>query len=241
MVSKVKKSKPKRRKPARKKAAGKKPGLLRRLFRLMMLLVGLGIGLSVPWVIWLDMQIRDEFEGRIWDVPSRVYARPLSLYTGKPISKDYLLLELKAAGYRQTQKASVPGSYSVSGNRFDINRRAFMFDDGTEPASRFSLQLGNRAISALSNASGSEDPGLVRLDPAEIASIYPLHDEDRTLVALTDVPGLLVTGLQAVEDRQFKHHHGVALRGIARAFVANVKAGRAIARARSKCGMALPG
>ena len=43
--------------------------------------------------------------------------------------------------------------------------------------------------------------GLVRLDPAEIASIYPLHDEDRTLVALKDVPELLVTGLQAVEDR----------------------------------------
>ena len=228
MVSKVKKSKPKRRKPARKKAANKKPGLLRRLFRLSMLLVGLGIGLGVPWVVWLDMQIRDEFEGRMWDVPSRVYARPLSLYTGKSISKDYLLVELKAAGYRQTKQASAPGSYAVNGNRFDINRRAFTFDDGAEPATRFHLQLGHDAISALSSGSGSEDPGLVRLDPAEIASIYPLHDEDRTLVALADVPELLVTGLQAVEDRQFKHHHGVVLRSIARAFLANVKAGRAV-------------
>jgi len=228
MASKVKKTRVKRRKPARKKAKGKKPGLLRRLFRLLMLLVGLGIGLSLPWAIWLDMQVRDEFEGRIWDVPSRVYARPLSLYTGKPLTKDYLLLELNATGYRQTRQASAPGSYSVSGNRFDINRRAFTFDDGAEPATRFDLQLGNGVISALGNASGTEDPGLVRLDPAEIASIYPLHDEDRTLVALTDVPGLLVTGLQAVEDRQFKHHHGVVLRSIARAFVANVRAGRAV-------------
>lgn len=228
MVSKVKKTRSKRRKPAHKKVPGKKPGLVRRLFRLLMLLVGLGMGVGVPWVIWLDMQIRDEFEGRIWDVPSRVYARPLSLYTGKPLSKDYLLLELKAAGYRQAQQAAAPGSYAVSGNRFDINRRAFTFDDGAVPATRFQLQLGNNTISVLSIGSGTEDAGLLRLDPAEIASIYPLHDEDRTLVALADVPELLVTGLQAVEDRQFKHHHGVALRSIARAFVANVKAGRAV-------------
>jgi len=39
---------------------------------------------------------------------------------------------------------------------------------------------------------------------------------------------LLITGLQAVEDRQFKHHHGVAPRSIARAFLANIKAGQAV-------------
>ena len=228
MASKAKNSKAKRRKPARKKAVSKKSGLLRRLFRLSMLLVGVGIGLSAPWVIWLDMQVRGEFEGRIWDVPSRVYARPLSLYAGKAISKESLLLELKASGYRQKQQASAPGSYSVNGNGFDINRRAFIFDDGSRPAIRFRLQLSGGAVETLSGVSGSEDPGLVRLDPAEIASIYPLHDEDRTLVALSEVPELLVTGLQAVEDRQFKHHHGVAPRSIARAFLANIKAGRAV-------------
>ncbi len=228
MVSKVKKTRVKKRKTTRKKAANKKPGLLRRLFRLSMLLFGLGIGLSVPWVVWLDMQVRGEFEGRVWDVPSRVYARPLSLYTGKVLSKESLLIELKAAGYRNTQKASTPGSYSLGGNRFDINRRAFRFADGSEPAARFLVSLDGGVVSSISDVNGVEDPGLVRLDSAEIASIYPLHDEDRTLVALVDVPELLITGLQAVEDRQFKHHHGVALRSIARAFLANLKAGRAV-------------
>ena len=114
MASKTKKTRSKKRKPVKRKTASKKPGLIRRLFRLLMLLVGLGIGLSVPWAIWLDIQVRDEFEGRVWDVPSRVYARPLSIYTGKSISKDALLLELNAAGYRQVQSASVPGSYSIN-------------------------------------------------------------------------------------------------------------------------------
>ena len=228
MARKATKSKPRKRKPAGRKNISKKPGLLRRLFRFLMLLLGLGIGISVPWIIWLDIQVRDEFEGRIWEVPSRVYARPLSLYSGKSITKQSLLAELKASGYRQMRQVSAPGTYSVNGNRFEINRRAFIFDDGAEPSSRFNLRLANNSISALTTVPGSEDAGLLRLDPAEIASIYPLHDEDRTLVALKDAPELLVTGLQAVEDRQFKHHHGVSLRSIARAFVANAKAGRAV-------------
>ena len=228
MARKAVKSKSKSRKPRSKVASRQKPGLIRRLFRLLMLLAGLAIGIGVPWTVWLDIQVRDEFEGRIWDVPSRVYARPLSLYSGKPVSKRSLLLELKASGYREVTNASVPGSYSVNGNQFDINRRAFIFEDGSKPATRFRLQLRSGAIGNLVGVSGSEDPGLVRLDPAEIASIYPLHDEDRTLVALKDVPELLITGLQAVEDRQFKHHHGVAFRSIARAFVANIKAGKAV-------------
>jgi penicillin-binding protein 1B len=193
-----------------------------------MLLTGLGIGLAVPWTIWLDMQVRDEFEGRIWDVPSRVYARPLSLYTGMRISRPSLLLELDAAGYRKKDSADQPGSYSVSGGSFDINRRAAIFEDGSEPARRFRLKLDGDSIVSMRGAAGSGDPGLVRLDPAEIASIYPLHEEDRTLVALADVPQLLVTGLQAVEDRQFKHHHGVAPRSIARALLANLRAGQAV-------------
>jgi len=158
MVSKAKKSKSKSRKKGTKKAVRQKPGLIRRLFRLLMLLLGLGIGIGAPWVVWLDMQVRGEFEGRVWDIPSRVYARPLSLYSGKPISKNTLQLELKASGYREMAKASGPGTYTVSGNSFDINRRSFVFEDGSEPANRFRLQLSGGAIKSMSTVSGSEDP-----------------------------------------------------------------------------------
>ncbi len=228
MFSKTAKSRSSQRGSRGIEARGGKPGSARRLFRFLMLLTGLGIGIGVPWVIWLDMQVRNEFEGRIWDLPSRVYARPLSLYSGQSIAKDALLTELKAAGYRQVSAATTAGTYAVNGNRFDIHRRAFTFEEGAEPAIRFLLQLGSDSLVSLSKASGAGDPGLLRLDPAEIASIYPLHEEDRSLVALKDAPELLVTGLQAVEDRQFKHHHGVALRGIARAFWANIRAGKAV-------------
>ncbi len=224
-----------KRTPTRKRSPGKKrsakkssPGKLARLFRWLLLAAGLGLGLLIPWTLWLNHVVVAEFEGRKWDLPSRVYARPLSLYSGLRLSPGALQRELESAGYRRVDNPDAPGEYSGSGGQFDIFRRAFRFDDGPQEALRFRVSFSAGAVSALASPAGGGELGLIRLDPAEIASIYPLHDEDRSLVALGDVPELLVTGLQAVEDRQFKHHHGVDPRGIARAMWANLRAGEAV-------------
>ncbi len=223
---------PAKSKATRGKAARRPPGRLRRLLgrglRLGLLLAGLGLGLLIPWLFWLDHLVTSEFEGRKWDLPSRVYARPLELYEGLALDPLGLERELSAAGYRRVDRAEREGTWSGSGGRYEIFRRAFRFDDGPQQALKIRLELGGGQVTGLSSPVGGGALGLVRLDPAEIASIYPLHDEDRTLVALADVPELLLTGLQSVEDRNFKHHHGVDPRGIARAAWANLRAGGAV-------------
>ncbi len=202
--------------------------LWRRLWKVAMLGAGFALGLSIPWLVWLNFQVTSEFEGRKWDLPSRVYARPLSLYVGREISLVALEHELEIAGYRAVDGADQPGTFHRSVNDFEIYRRPFNFDDGPEPALRFRARLSGGSVTGLVDAGSAAPLSLVRLDPAEIASIFPLHDEDRTLIAIGDAPELLVTGLQAVEDRQFKRHAGVDFRGIARALVANVRAGKAV-------------
>ncbi len=217
---------PRKKKVARRrKAAARKPVARRsRLARLALLLAGAVIGLLGPWLWWLDRLVTNEFEGRRWDLPSRVYARPLSIYNGLDISAAALESELAAAGYRKTGQAHQAGTYASDGRSFDIHSRAFRFDDGERAALRFTLTVSSGTVTALS----AGDLDLVRLDPAEVASIYPLHDEDRSLVGIGDVPQLLVTGLQAVEDRKFKSHPGIDVRGIARAAMANIRAGEAV-------------
>ena len=64
-----------------------------------------------------------------------------------------------------------------------------------------------------------------RLDPARIATLYGQQQEERRLVRIEEVPELLVTGLQAVEDRDFAHHLGVDFSGMLRALFVNVKSG----------------
>ena len=217
------------------KAAGKrksrpvrKGGWSRRLWRLLLLAGGVFLGLMVPWVAYLNHQVTTEFEGRKWDLPSRVYARAMDLYPGATLSLQDLELELRAAGYRRNPTVGRPGQYRVSGDTVEIYRRAFSFPDGSEEARRIEVRLAAGAIKGIHDPFDGRSLDLARLDPAEIASIYPLQKEDRTLVDIEDVPPLLVTGLQAVEDRHFKSHPGVDLRGIARAALANARAGRAV-------------
>jgi penicillin-binding protein 1B len=213
--------------PARKRAPQRR-GAIARLWRLSLLVAGLVTGLMLPWLLWLDQLVTTEFEGRKWDLPSRVFARPLSIYRGLQISPGALRAELAAAGYRRLDEPAPSGTYSEHGGVFEIHKRPFRFDDGYREARRFSVRLTDGAVSDLQDLATAASLDLVRLDPAEIASIYPLHEEDRSLARLDEAPELLLTGLQAVEDRQFKHHPGVDLRGIARALIANLRAGETV-------------
>jgi penicillin-binding protein 1B len=199
-----------------------------RFWRFGLLMAGVLLGLLLPWVVYLNYQVTTEFEGRKWDLPSRVYARALDLYPGAALTVPDLEMELRASGYHAGAQATRPGLYRVSGSTVDIFRRPFRFHDGSEEASRFRVRFSGAKIAAVSDLSSGRQQDLARLEPAEIASIYPLQKEDRTLVKVEDVPPLLVTGLQAVEDRNFKHHPGVDLRGVGRALLANLKAGRAV-------------
>ncbi|MEJ2385406.1 MAG: penicillin-binding protein 1B [Xanthomonadales bacterium] len=198
-----------------------------RLWRVFLLLFGIAAGLLIPWVLYLDYQVTSEFEGRKWDLPSRVYARALEVYPGALLTPPDLAVELQAAGYHEAAQVSRPGQYRLAGDRAEVFRRAFRFQDGEVAPLHLRIRFAGQVVQSLANVATGKSLDL-RLEPAEIASIYPLQKEDRTLVRIEEVPPLLVTGLQAVEDRNFKHHPGIDLHGIARAAWANLRAGRAV-------------
>lgn len=198
--------------------------LRRWLFRFLAAVLVVG----AAYTVYLDWRVTSAFEGKRWEIPARVYARPLELYEGRALSWDNLLLELRAADYRQAGKGVEPGTFRRRGDELVLTSRSFDFADGSEPSTRIRMQLRGGRISALRQYADGRALPLVRLDPAEIGSIYPLHGEDRVLVRLEDVPETLLAGLVAVEDRGFYEHHGLSFRGIARAMIANLKAGRVV-------------
>ncbi|MES0328114.1 MAG: penicillin-binding protein 1B [Gammaproteobacteria bacterium] len=184
---------------------------------------------SLVYLTYLDVKIISKFEGRIWQLPARVYARPLELYEGMRLTPAQLVTELDILNYSAEATAPLEsGQFQRSGNRFDIVTRGFEYWDGEEISRSIRVEINSEKISNLKDISTDESLALVRFDPAYLAGIFPSHGEDRELVRLEEVPDELIAMLILIEDRRFFDHLGVDVRSIARAFVANIKAGRTV-------------
>lgn len=179
------------------------------------------------FVAFLDAQITATFSDKMWELPARVYARPLELFAGVSLTGDDLAYELGVLGYRKVTDPRLPGQYSQYKNRFDVHTRGFEFPGEREPARRVLLEFANKRVAKLTTGSG--EVALMRLDPVLIGGIYTRHGEDRMLVRLQAVPQTLRDGLLAVEDRAFYQHWGFSVTGIARAAVSNLRSGTVVA------------
>ncbi len=177
------------------------------------------------YLLYLDMTIREAFEGRRFALPARVYARPLELYPGLKVSPAEFGAELKLLGYREAPQPDEPGSYKRTLSGYELTTRDFTFWDGAQAPRSLMLEFQDGRLSRLEDAGTGTPVALARLDPPLIGGIYPGHNEDRALVTLRDVPKDLVNALIAVEDRKFYSHWGIDPRGIARAIVTTLSGG----------------
>ena len=182
----------------------------------------------IIYVIYLDFEVRSQFDGKRWSVPARVYARPLELYVGKPLSYEQFNFELKTSGYRLDQDNIKTGHYQKNGNSYRVVIREFDFWDGHQPPRYVEVKFEDGFISNVTDFRDQADIAVVRLEPAIIGRIYPSHREDRLLVKLSDVPEYLTAALLATEDRQFYSHYGINPKAILRAMIANFKAGAVV-------------
>lgn len=198
------------------------------LWRCIKWLLLLGLIVGTVWALRLDHVIRSKFTGDKWQLPAQVYASPLELYPGAQVNKAQLVSELQRLGYRPAARPNAPGQYVERSNSVELVSRAFRFWDGEQPSQPLRIAIRNGRIDGITHDRSGEALPILRLDAPLIGSIYPKHGEDRVLVRLRDIPPLLPAGLVAIEDKRFYQHFGIDPQGIARAVVANIKAGRMV-------------
>ncbi|MEW8584484.1 MAG: transglycosylase domain-containing protein, partial [Candidatus Thiodiazotropha sp.] len=88
--------------------------------------------------------------------------------------------------------------------------------------------IDGHQVASLKRA-GSGDPiGHYRIEPRLIGSLASAQGEDRILLSRQELPQLLVSGLIAVEDRNFYGHAGIDFMAIGRALWANLAAKRVV-------------
>lgn len=190
----------------------------------LILVIGIFVAFSI-YLIRLDNIIRNKFEGQRWDIPAKVFARPLEVYANAPITQENFIQELKLLGYTNTSNYEKSGSYVTQGNKLYVHTRGFDYGDSTEPEQVLEVGFSDGRVGDIRSTKPSST-GIARLEPMLIGGIYPQHNEDRVLIKLDRVPKTLIEALISTEDRNFYQHHGVSLRGTARALVSNATGGK---------------
>ena len=190
--------------------------------------LGLFVGFVLPYTLVLNKRVQERFNDLVFAVPTRVFARPLPLTAGEPMTPAALQLELTFAGYIDDGHGQVPGSWAVNGAHYTISSRGYAGPEGGELPKRVEVVLGRGTILSVRDLANGRTIGLTHLDPARIATVYGAKQVDRRIVHLADLPPLLVSGLQAVEDRDFKHNIGIDFTAILRAAFVNLRAGHTV-------------
>lgn len=191
------------------------------------LLVGLAAAGAAGYTYYkhFDTLVQTRFEGRLWELPARVFARPMEIYQGMPLNPDRFEKELGLMGYRRAagDAPEDPGRYLRSGSRFKIFLRAFDFGEEKRLARQIRVRIKDGVVAGLTRPGSFANVDMERLDPVVIGSFYPDSKEDRILTTLDEFPELLSQSIVAVEDRNFYEHYGIDPKSIFRAIAVNLK------------------
>ncbi len=205
------------------------PGLLQRIPRRAILVLPLVLVLLVvalaAWVVVLERQVTAKWEGRKWNLPSRVYSDAYLLYPGRRIDAEDFETRLRRLGYlEQAGGVDDPGEYASEESEWLVYLHAFAYPDGANPPLPIRIEMRGGTIGSLTHGRTGETLSSAALEPEVIGVIFDQHMEDRTPVDLQEVPLHVVDAILAVEDARYYAHPGIDPIRIVGAALANVRA-----------------
>ena len=213
-----------------RKRPPKKPGKhrwLKTIWSIGWKLALAGIAVAIFVGIYLDTMVRQRFEGQLFSLPTVVYARILNLAPGDDISLQEVRNELDVLNYRKVRQPRHPGEYSSSSSKIELIRRPFEFSDGPEPERHVMLSFDGSGLQRIRSLERNGDLGYLRVEP-KMLGMLEKEDEQRLFLRRDQFPEVMIDALLTTEDRDFYQHDGVSPVAIARALVANLRAGRTV-------------
>jgi penicillin-binding protein 1B len=176
----------------------------------------------------LEETVTAKFEGQKWRFPSKIYSDTVLLYVGINLRSEDLLEKLRRLGYQEAQSSPKRrGEYRFQSSRglLEIYLREFSYPTEQFKGLPVRISLQGTIITKIENLETGEEMVSLELEPELITGLYDRVWEERRVVALTEVPPLIVKAILAVEDERFYDHHGIDPVSVMRAMWVNVRSG----------------
>lgn len=175
----------------------------------------------------LTVVVTARFNGRRWNLPSRIYSDVETLTEGLDRSPGDIADKLSRLYYAQGDaEPSKPGQYRAGKNAIDVWLRSFSDVGHSFEGFPVRIEFAGGKIRSLRTPEGERVSSVV-IEPELLGSVFDKKLEDRTLVTLAQVPRTLVDAILIREDRDFFVHGGVSVRRILGALWADIRHGSA--------------
>ena len=178
------------------------------------------------YMVFLSNHIDKRFAGRRWNIPSKVYSDTTLLYAGQRINRTLFLQKLGRLGYRETAHPPTrQGEMQVSADQVDIYLHDFHSPIYNQASRPVRIRFHEDQVAAITNSDTGSAISLLELEPEELMLYYGPDRERRRLISVRMLPPYVVHAVLAAEDHRFYQHRGIALRGMLRAFLTDLRAG----------------
>ena len=183
------------------------------LHRLPILAVLGGLLLTgVIGLAYFTTRVVDRFDGRRWNLPSRIYSDLFVLRPGDTASIGSLTAKLERLLYQEADASpDRPGRFRREKDVLEIRTRGFRYPGKTFVGQQVRVAFASGRVKSLSDGDGNAVSALI-LEPERLGSVFGAELEDRTVVGLAEVPASLVDAVLVTEDRDFYRHTGVSVK-----------------------------
>lgn len=210
---------------------GRGPGR-RRLLLVSGVALVLAAGALGTWLYGLHREMEATWGRHATEAPSRVYSTGTTLYPDRPLSRDDVVAELRALGYRASAEAPpgalASGEYRPVPEGLVVHLRDFRYPSprGLVPGFPLRVTFADGRIRRMRDLDEGRPVSDVELEPRQVATLLDARRVRRDPVRLEEMPPELLEAVLAVEDREFFDHHGLDLSRVVGAAWANLRAGR---------------
>ena len=202
--------------PARYSYSPERLRLVLTLLTIITLPIVIGSSVLIYYYLRYSVMVERRLQGEHWLAPSRLYARPLFLRPGMPLSASDLVKTLNGLKYEQkTDTPTGQGEFMVAPGAVVLVPRS-----GDEP---IAVAFEKNLVKEMRGLRTRRLYPSHTLEPELITYLFEERDK-RRIVRYEELPDGLIKAVLAIEDRRFFSHPGLDPLRIIGAAIRNVRA-----------------